>query len=138
MSFSFRDLKHVQWLSVDFNIVNVTHIQLINIIHFLWSSYHQHTCHKILASLRINNPNVSYQIPYGDWFEYVSCPHYLTEILVYLALAAILGSSHQTGIMILIWVGMNQLVAGITSHFWYQDKFENYPRDRKAVLPWIL
>lgn len=34
------------------------------------------------GSLRENDQNVSdYTIPHGDWFEYVSSPHYLAEIV---------------------------------------------------------
>ena len=82
---------------------------------FLWASYHQHKCHKILADLRKpiekklaspNSPNVSkkdtlsdqqscrtakhtnqkYGMPVGDWFYYISCPHLFAEILIYLSL----------------------------------------------------
>ena len=31
-----------------------------------------------------------------------------------------------------------QAVAALMSHFWYREKFTNYPKARKAVLPFIL
>ncbi|THU65811.1 hypothetical protein C4D60_Mb05t07590 [Musa balbisiana] len=34
------------------------------------------------GSLRANKGADEYVIPYGDWFRYVSCPHYLAEIVI--------------------------------------------------------
>ncbi|XP_015570788.1 polyprenol reductase 2 isoform X2 [Ricinus communis] len=49
---------------------------------FLWGSIHQHHCHTILGSLREHGRKVDeYVIPHGDWFEIVSSPHYLAEIV---------------------------------------------------------
>ncbi|MCO5596934.1 hypothetical protein L7F22_051005 [Adiantum nelumboides] len=53
---------------------------------FLWGWVHQYRCHSILASLRANetmkNEHSQYKIPYGDWFEHVSCAHYLAEFII--------------------------------------------------------
>lgn len=51
-------------------------------------SYKQYTCHVKLANIRLQNQGL-YCIPRGDWFEYVSMPHYFAEILVYLGLAIV-------------------------------------------------
>ena len=50
-----------------------------------------------------------HSIPQGDWFSYVSCPHYLAEIIIYLCLAVILGPRHLTGIVVFLWVFINQV-----------------------------
>ena len=51
----------------------------------MWGWIHQLWCHKILGSLRTGNQEETneYAIPYGDWFEIESCPHYLAEIVIY-------------------------------------------------------
>eukprot|EP00268_Persea_americana_P012348 TRINITY_DN1519_c2_g1_i5.p1 TRINITY_DN1519_c2_g1~~TRINITY_DN1519_c2_g1_i5.p1 ORF type:complete len:105 (+),score=15.82 TRINITY_DN1519_c2_g1_i5:149-463(+) len=50
---------------------------------FLWGWIHQYRCHAILGSLRERKEQVDeYTIPHGDWFEIVSCPHYLAEIVM--------------------------------------------------------
>ena len=68
----------------------------------------QFRAHKIFANLKKSNGG-GHSIPRGDWFEYVSCPHYLAEIIIYLCLAVILGPRHITGIVIFIWVFINQV-----------------------------
>lgn len=65
----------------------------------LWGQFEQYTHHCLLASLREaptdnsknDEPkaaNNRHKIPLGRWFHYVSCPHYLAEILVYVAFAS--------------------------------------------------
>uniref|UniRef100_A0A2P2JTX7 3-oxo-5-alpha-steroid 4-dehydrogenase C-terminal domain-containing protein n=1 Tax=Rhizophora mucronata TaxID=61149 RepID=A0A2P2JTX7_RHIMU len=49
---------------------------------FTWGWLHQYICHAILGSLRENKEKTDeYVIPHGDWFELVSCPHYLAEMV---------------------------------------------------------
>ena len=91
--------------------------------------------HKIFANLKKRS---GYSVPSGDWFEYVSCPHYLAEIIIYGCFSGILGFKHQTGMFVFVWVLVNQVIAALMSHFWYQEKFENYPKGRKAIIPFVL
>ena len=37
-----------------------------------------------------HNINDGYVIPYGRWFQYVSCPHYTAEIIIYLSFAIVI------------------------------------------------
>ncbi|KAL5994734.1 hypothetical protein ACLOJK_024787 [Asimina triloba] len=63
--------------------------QWIGLVVFLWGSIHQYRCHAILGSLRELKEKVDeYVIPRGDWFEIVSSPHYLAEIVSNLVFAA--------------------------------------------------
>ncbi|XWS40118.1 hypothetical protein CRYUN_Cryun18bG0112500 [Craigia yunnanensis] len=55
-----------------------------------------------------------YVIPTGDWFEIVSSPYYLAEIVANLGFAA------------------------AETHKWYLRKFENYPRNRFFIIPFIF
>jgi len=84
---------------------------------------------------------VSYEhtIPRGGLFEYVSCPHYFMEIIIYLAFTLIGGFRHVTLLSIVLFVINNQLVAGYLSHRWYRAHFGTlYPVQRKAVIPFIF
>ena len=118
-------------------ITNVTVIQLIAIGIFFLGWKHQLEAHKIFASMKRKSPE-SHSVPHGDWFKYVSCPHYLAEILIYLSLLMILGFKHKTACLIFAWVLTNQIIAGLMSHMWYRKKFKNYPTNRKAVIPFLI
>ena len=137
--------KHtIQWLHVEFNWQRVTIIQFVACLIFLWTWKHQYIHHKIFAQLKkqlaVCGSKEAHSIPYGDWFYYISCPHYFAEILMYACLSVILGiTKHRTGLFIFIWVLINQVIAGLMSHFWYIEKYSDaYPKNRKAVIPFIL
>ncbi|XP_071949465.1 polyprenal reductase-like [Antedon mediterranea] len=108
------------------------------ILLYVWSSWHQYICHKIFSDLRKTDKDKnSHKIPYGDWFQYVSCPHYFFEILIYTSGIFMLGFSHQMWYMVYAFVITNQLAASYTVHKWYKDKFEDYPKNRTAVIPFV-
>ena len=92
---------------------NVAWYQWLSVSVFFWAWWHQFKAHKIFAKLKLENSG-SHSIPRGDWFNYVSCPHYLAEIIMYLCLAIILGPRHLTGIVVFLWVLINQ----VRVHFW--------------------
>ncbi|PKI54772.1 hypothetical protein CRG98_024874 [Punica granatum] len=104
----------------------------------LWGWIHQHRCHAILGSLR-KRPGQSdeYVIPRGDWFEIVSCPHYLAEIVIYAGLLVASGGIDLTIWLLFGFVVANLVFAAVETHRWYHRKFDNYPRNRYAVIPLI-
>ncbi|KAK4747766.1 hypothetical protein SAY87_014352 [Trapa incisa] len=102
----------------------------------LWGWIHQLRCHAILGSLR-KHPEQSheYVIPHGDWFEIVSCPHYLAEIVIYAGLVVASGGTDLTILLLFGFVVANLAFAATETHEWYRQKFDNYPRNRKADPP---
>ncbi|XP_042197915.1 polyprenol reductase isoform X2 [Callorhinchus milii] len=109
---------------------------------FFWATVHHHKSHIILASLRKNKlgevVNLSHRVPHGDWFEQVSCPHYLAELLIYLALAMVFGGRHLTWWSVVLYVLSSHAMMAVQSHEFYVNKFENYPKNRKAFIPLIF
>ncbi len=83
---------------------------------------------------------VTYQhsIPRGDWFELVSCPHYFAEILIYLSLSLVLSGRSTTWWMVCSFVVTNQIIVGLFNHQWYLDNFKDYPKARKAIIPFVI
>ena len=71
--------------------------------------YQQLEAHKEFARLKMKN-SAGHSIPSGGLFEYVSCPHYLCEVIIYTCLLAILGTHHHTA-----WLG-NYSSEYINSH----------------------
>eukprot|EP00088_Acartia_fossae_P071942 TRINITY_DN9991_c0_g1_i13.p1 TRINITY_DN9991_c0_g1~~TRINITY_DN9991_c0_g1_i13.p1 ORF type:complete len:308 (-),score=18.07 TRINITY_DN9991_c0_g1_i13:263-1186(-) len=104
---------------------------------FFWSMWHQLRAHKIFAELKVKNPN-KHGIPHGDLFELVSCPHYFCEVLIYTSLSVILGLSHSHILAVWLWVVVNQTVAAFMSHSWYNKHFQDYPKERRAIYPYLL
>lgn len=77
-----------------------------------------------------------YKLPQGDLFEYVTCPHLFTEKLMYLCLTIILWGNN-TFLFVLTWVVANQVETAIMSHWWYKEKFPNFPKNRRILIPFI-
>ena len=72
-------------------------------------------------------------------FKYVSCPHYLSEIIVYTSLAAILGfREHLPWLCLTGYVCSTQLYLAHSTHAWYKKEFANYPKERRSILPFIF
>ncbi|KAL3814054.1 hypothetical protein ACJIZ3_015322 [Penstemon smallii] len=105
---------------------------------FSWGWIHQRSCHLILGSLRENGrQRDDYAIPYGDWFEYVSSPHYLAELVIYGGLVVASGCSDITIWLLFGFVVTNLTLAASETQKWYLRKFDNYPRNRFAIIPFI-
>ncbi|XP_013792664.1 polyprenol reductase-like [Limulus polyphemus] len=130
-----RELTHYSWSSVKW-------YQAFGVLLGLWGIYLQHSSHVILASLRKNSKGsvVTYhhQLPSGGWFDWVSCPHYFAEIVIYMAMNLILGGHHGNWWLVCLWVICNQVLAAIMSHHWYKSNFKEYPKTRRAIVPFIL
>ncbi|XP_031125748.1 polyprenol reductase 2-like [Ipomoea triloba] len=105
---------------------------------FFWGWIHQHCCHAILGKLRKNREQFDdYMIPHGDWFEYVSSPHYLAEIVIYGGLVVASGCLDLTVWLLFSFVVVNLVLAATETHRWYLRKFDNYPKNRFAILPFL-
>lgn len=142
-TFSLAVLSEAPSFSADVNIVlrpQLNHV--CGVALFAWASFHHHQAHVAFAELRKNKKgevvNYEHAIPHGGWFEYVSCPHYFMEILIYCAFIIVGGLYHKTLLSIFFFVFSNQLVAGYFTHSWYKENFRAYPVKRKAVLPFIF
>ncbi len=90
--------------------------------------------HKLLADLRKNS--LDYFIPKGGLFAYVVCPHYLFEIVAWLGIALL--SRHLAAWMVLLFIICYLTARALRVLKWYHEKFKEFPKDRKAILPFVL
>ncbi len=107
----------------------------------LFGSLHQNASHAILAGLRsrLNHGATGshYFIPRGGFFEFVSCPHYLMEVIIYVGLALVAGPTDTHILSMVCFVTLNLSFTARETHSWYRKKFKKYPRNRKAMIPWL-
>lgn len=115
---------------------------ILGILIYIWASVHQHRCHEILANLRKTKSgevvNMEHKVPYGDWFDRVSCPHYFAELLIYIAMAVIFGIWNFTWGMVVMYVLCNQSLAAVLCHEFYLRTFDKYPKQRRAFIPFVF
>jgi len=90
---------------------------------------------EILLSLR-KNSTPAYTIPSGGLFHYISCPNFFGEIIEWGGFA--LMSWSPAALAFALWTLINLVPRALDHHRWYKNKFEDYPRNRKAIIPFIL
>ncbi|OAY82498.1 Polyprenol reductase 1 [Ananas comosus] len=127
----------VDWLGLLKPLLNLGWCQWVGAAIFSWGWLHQLHCHMILGSLRENKGADEYVIPHGDWFRYVSCPHYLAEIVVYAGILVASGGFDITVWLLFSFVVANLVFAAAETHRWYHQKFDDYPQSRRAIIPFV-
>ncbi|XP_066961795.1 3-oxo-5-alpha-steroid 4-dehydrogenase 1-like [Macrobrachium rosenbergii] len=90
------------------------------------------------AALRKLRPfgETGYKIPTGGWFDRITCPNYFGEIVEMwgYAFASLAPPAIAHALFTTIFLSRRAL----DHHEWYLTKFEDYPKDRKAVFPYLL
>ena len=87
-----------------------------------------------LIKLRRNKEG--YQIPKGGFFKYISCPNFFGEIIEWIGFSIM--TFNLASLSFLIWTCCNLVPRSLAHHKWYLDKFEKYPKKRKAIFPFLL
>ncbi|XP_008236831.1 PREDICTED: polyprenol reductase 2-like isoform X2 [Prunus mume] len=133
-------MQHMEfdWLEFVGSLLRLRWLQWTGAVIFFWGWIHQRNCHAILGSLREHSgQNDEYVIPHGDWFEVVSSPHYLAEIVIYAGLVVASGGTDPTIWLLFGFVVSNLVFAAAETHRWYLKKFKNYPSNRLAIFPFV-
>ena len=108
---------------------------LVGLVLFLFGMAVNLHSDQVLINLRKNNPT-GYQIPHGGFFKWVTSPNYFGEIMEWLGFALMVNS--LPAFSFFIWTVANLVPRALDNHAWYQEKFKNYPLERKAVIPFLL
>ncbi len=90
--------------------------------------------HFILAKLR--GQTRDYFVPSGGWFRYVACPHYLFEIIAWIGV--FLASRHLFTLIAVFGMSGYLLARSLKTLEWYRGRFADFPKERKALIPFIL
>ncbi|KAL0382719.1 UNVERIFIED_CONTAM: Very-long-chain enoyl-CoA reductase [Sesamum calycinum] len=104
---------------------------LVFVVGIVGNFYH----HYLLSKLRDKNVK-GYTIPRGGLFSLVICPHYLFEILTFIGFSLI----SQTLFSYLCAAGSAAylLARSRATRNWYRSKFEDFPKNVKALIPYVL
>lgn len=89
----------------------------------------------ILRNLR-RPGETGYKIPTGGLYGLVSCPNYLGEVLIWTGWA--IATWSLAGLSFAVFTAANLVPRALSNHRWYRETFEDYPRERKAVVPFVL
>ncbi|PHU00289.1 hypothetical protein BC332_30076 [Capsicum chinense] len=91
--------------------------------------------HILLSNLRTKGEK-DYKIPQGGLFDFAICPHYLFGILIFVGISC----TSQTLYAISFTLGTTLYLMGrsIATGRWYKLKFDDFPNDIKALIPYIF
>lgn len=77
----------------------------------------------------------TYRIPRGGGFLFVTNPQYLGELCAWTGFALLTWS--LAGVFILTISAANLVPRAIATHRWYRERFPDYPRARKILVPFV-
>ena len=77
-----------------------------------------------------------YHLPTKFMHKYISSPNYFGEIIEWLGWAILTWSI--SGAVFALWTIANLFPRAFAHHQWYKEKFPDYPKNRKAIIPGII
>jgi len=87
--------------------------------------------------LKLRKPGeTDYKIPQGGLYKYISAPNYFGEIIEWTGFALAVWS--LPALSFAVWTFANLAPRALTNHKWYLEKFAHYPKERKALIPYLL
>jgi len=75
-------------------------------------------------------------VPVGPLFRLVSCPNYTGEILEWTGFA--IATWSPGGFIFALWTIANLVPRALHHHRWYRANFASYPRERRALVPFLF
>lgn len=108
---------------------------------FLYAWVHQFLSNLILINLRKNKAGAvvteRHLMPTGGYFDLLSSPHMFFEAVMYVALWGLL-YRNRTFLFVALFVFGNQIEVAHFTHKWYKDTFPQYPKKRRAFIPFVF
>lgn len=92
--------------------------------------------HSDAVLLRLRGPGeTGYKIPHGGLYRLVSAPNYLGEIIQWTGFA--IAAATPAAALFAVFTVCNLMPRAHSHHQWYQQKFSDYPKARKRLIPWV-
>lgn len=109
---------------------------ILGVIVFVSGYYINKKADRMLRHLRKYGDRDGYSIPRGWLYEKISCPNYFGELVTWTGWA--IATWSWAGAIFVLLTAANLVPRAITNHRWYHEKFEDYPKDRKIIIPYVL
>jgi 3-oxo-5-alpha-steroid 4-dehydrogenase 1 len=77
-----------------------------------------------------------YRIPMGGLFRWVTNASYLSELVFWSGFALLTWS--PSGVYILAISAANLVPRAFSTHRWYRERFADYPKERRVLIPFLL
>ncbi|MCH2234991.1 MAG: DUF1295 domain-containing protein [Crocinitomicaceae bacterium] len=116
-----------EWLTAPTTIMGIA--LFIGGMYINWQSDH------ILINLR-KPGETGYKIPTGFLFKYVSSPNLFGEVLEWTGFAIM--AWNLPALTFAVWTFANLVPRAKNHHDWYHEKFEDYPKNRKRIFPYLF
>jgi protein-S-isoprenylcysteine O-methyltransferase Ste14 len=98
----------------------------------LWINFHSDN---VLIGLRAPG-ETGYKIPRRGLFRLVSSPNYLGELLEWTGWA--IATWSLAGLSFAVFTAANLAPRARSNHRWYREQFDDYPKERRALIPFLF
>uniref|UniRef100_A0A0N5BLV5 3-oxo-5alpha-steroid 4-dehydrogenase (NADP(+)) n=1 Tax=Strongyloides papillosus TaxID=174720 RepID=A0A0N5BLV5_STREA len=123
-------------LYIDYNYDNMwTLSTLFGFLLYLSGMFINIEADHILRNLR-KKDETGYKIPVGGAFKYITCANYFGEIVEWIGYFIVAKSFPSLAFAFFTIANIGP--RALQHHQWYLQKFDDYPKNRKALIPFIL
>lgn len=105
-------------------------------IGFALNVHSDHVLRGLRTKEELERDEKVYRVPQGGGFALVSSPAYLGELLMWTGFS--LFTWGLPGVFILAITAANLVPRALATHRWYKERFADYPKTRRALLPYLL
>jgi len=129
----FLNGYYLGYMDGPLNDLGAAHV-IVGLLLFAVGMYINRSSDMRLISLR--RKQGGYQIPHGGLFKYISCPNHFGEIVEWSGFMLI--AWNMPAVTFAVWTFCNLSPRSLNHHKWYQENFSDYPKNRKALFPFVF
>jgi protein-S-isoprenylcysteine O-methyltransferase Ste14 len=115
------------WLPDPFFLIGIS----LFILGFVVNIHSDHILRKLRQPLE-----TEYKIPRGGLFRWVTSPNYLGEIIEWVGW--MIAAQSLASVAFAAFTFANLAPRARAHHKWYLANFPDYPKNRKALIPWVF
>lgn len=122
----------VDWLSDPRFIIGIA----VYVCGFLLNIQSDSIIRNLRSKAEVERGEKIYRIPQGGLFKYVTNPSYFSELLSFTGFA--IATWSLGAVFVLVVSAANLIPRAFQVDRWYRDKFPDYPKDRKVLVPFLI